>query len=400
VNKVNTEDKDIQIRWGRVQALMEEQQAEACLIASFVNIYYLTGRIFDGYVYVPREGEVIYFVRKAGTFEDSKTISIRKPEDIPTLLKDRNIPFPKILGLEADQLTYNEYIRLQKIFNPSAIINATTILSQSRMVKTPWEIEQIRYSAQQHAEVYGKITSLFQPGMTDLELQYEIERVMRQHGSIGIFRTFGSKMDVFMGTVLVGDNAAIPSPCDFALGGAGNYALPIGANGSLIKKGQSIVVDMAGNFTAYITDMTRVFSYGTLSDEAYRAHQTSRDMHNWLMENGKPGLSCSEIYTQSIQMAEKSGFINQFMGTVQQAKFVGHGVGIEINELPVLMGRSNDVLQPGMVVAYEPKFVLPETGAVGIENTYLVTASGIEKLTVFDENILPLFFKRTYDTTF
>jgi Xaa-Pro aminopeptidase len=78
------------------------------------------------------------------------------------------------------------------------------------------------------------------------------------------------------------------------------------------------------------------------------------------------------------------------MGTVQQAKFVGHGVGIEINEWPVMMSRSKDCLQPGMVFAYEPKFVLPGTGAVGIENTYLVTAAGIEKLTVFEEAIIPL----------
>jgi Xaa-Pro aminopeptidase len=380
-------NKDLQIRWARVQALMKEQNIEACLISSSVNIYYLTGRIFDGYIYFSREGELIYFVRKPGTFEDSKMIYIRKPEDIPALLQERKRNLPSTLGLEADQLTYNEYIRLQKIFNPAQTANATTILRQSRMLKTPWEIEQIRYSAQQHAKVYEKIASLFQPGMTDLELQYEIERVMRQHGSIGVFRTFGSNMDIFMGSILVGENAENPSPCDFALGGAGNQALPIGANGTQIKKGQSIMVDMVGNYTAYLSDMTRVFSYGTPPDEAYRAHQVSIDMNRWLMENGKPGLSCPKIYEHALEMVKEAGLTANFMGTAQQAKFVGHGVGIEINELPVLTGRSNDLLQQGMAFAYEPKFVLPEIGAVGIENTYLVTETGIEKLTVFEEEI-------------
>jgi Xaa-Pro aminopeptidase len=78
------------------------------------------------------------------------------------------------------------------------------------------------------------------------------------------------------------------------------------------------------------------------------------------------------------------------MGSVRQAKFVGHGVGIEINEWPVLMARSNDMLQAGMLIAYEPKFVLPEIGAAGIENTYLITDDGIEKITVFEEAIIPL----------
>jgi Xaa-Pro aminopeptidase len=214
---------------------------------------------------------------------------------------------------------------------------------------------------------------------------------MRQQGSIGIFRAFGNNMDIFMGSVLTGNNASAPSPCDFALGGAGAHpCLPIGANGSLIKPGQTVMVDMAGNFTAYMTDMTRVYSYGTLPSKAYEAHQLSIDMNHWLMENGKPGLSCAGIYNRSLEMADKAGLSAHFMGSVRQAKFVGHGVGIEINEWPVLMARSNDILQAGMLIAYEPKFVLPEIGATGIENTYLITDGGIEKITVFEEAIIPL----------
>ncbi|MDR2086444.1 MAG: Xaa-Pro peptidase family protein, partial [Dysgonamonadaceae bacterium] len=382
--------EDLQIRRERIRQLLKEQAANACLITSFVNIYYLTGQVFDGYLYLPGEGEAICFVRKPGTFSAEKTVPVRKPEDIPALLNERNIPLPSALALETDHLTYNECIRLQTAFKPKKTVNATSLLRQARMIKTPWEVEQFKYSALKHNEVYARIPSLFRPGMTDSDFQREIEKLMRQHGSIGIFRAFGNNMDIFMGSVLTGDNAATPSPCDFALGGAGPHpCLPIGANGSLIKPGQTVMVDMAGNFTAYMTDMTRVYSYGTLLDETYKAHQVSIDMHHWLMENGKPGLSCAEIYNHSLETAHKAGLSACFMGTVQQAKFVGHGVGIEINECPVLTARSKDVLQPGMVIAYEPKFVLPGTGAAGIENTYLVTDRGIEKMTVFEETIIP-----------
>jgi Xaa-Pro aminopeptidase len=147
------------------------------------------------------------------------------------------------------------------------------------------------------------------------------------------------------------------------------------------------MVDMAGNFTAYMTDMTRVYSCGTLPEAVYEAHQTSIRMHQRLMETGKPGISCAEIYNRSVEMAQEAGFAAHFMGTVQQAKFVGHGVGLEINEPPVLTARSKDVLQAGMVIAYEPKFVFPEVGAVGIENTFLITETGIEKITVLEEEI-------------
>jgi len=198
-------------------------------------------------------------------------------------------------------------------------------------------------------------------------------------------------MDIFMGSILTGNNASKPSPYDFALGGAGIHpSLPIGASGEIIQEGNTVMVDVVGNFTAYLSDMTRVFALGELPQKAYEMHQLSIDMHNRLMEEVRPGTSCSKIFEWSSQMAKRKGFAENFMGITQQAKFVGHGVGIEINELPVLTERSKDILQLGMVFAYEPKFVLPGIGATGNENTYLITESGIEKLTVFEEDIIKL----------
>ena len=104
----------------------------------------------------------------------------------------------------------------------------------------------------------------------------------------------------------------------------------------------------------------------------------------------KPGVSCAVLYRDALAMAGQEGLKDCFMGTHLQAKFVGHGVGLEINELPVLTTRSKDILQPGMTFAFEPKFVLAGIGAVGIENTFLVTDSGVEKMTLLDENIIEL----------
>ncbi|MCL1936797.1 MAG: Xaa-Pro peptidase family protein [Candidatus Azobacteroides sp.] len=383
--------EDLQIRWKKVQKALKESGADACLVANNVNIYYLTGKIFAGFVYFPVEGDPIYFVQRPVDKEESYTIRIRKPEDIPDCLKERKRELPSVLFLEAGQLTYNEFLRLQAVFHPAATGDLTPLLRNARMIKTPWEIGQLRISAQQHVKVYEKIPSVFRENMRDIEFQYEIERLMRQNGSLGLFRTYGSNMDVFMGSVLAGKNAGMPSPYDFALGGAGLHAcLPIGASGETIRSGQTVMVDMAGNFTAYMSDMSRVYSLGTLPDAAYEAHQLSIQMHNRLMETGKAGVPCADIYQWSLKMAEEAGWGTHFMGTVQQAKFVGHGIGLEINEPPVLTARSKEVLRVGMVIAYEPKFVFPEVGAVGIENTFLVTAEGMKKLTILKEDIQEL----------
>ncbi|MCL2650155.1 MAG: Xaa-Pro peptidase family protein [Candidatus Azobacteroides sp.] len=384
-------NQDLQFRWKKVQEKMSELNAGACIVASTVNIYYLAGFVFTGYAYLPVAGDPIFFVRKSAGINDPKIIYIRKPEDIPALLKLRGIEIPKHILLEGDQLTYNEYVRLQAVFNPGKTSNATSLLRQVRSIKTGWEIEQLRISARKHAEVYAQIKACYSPGISDLDFQAKIEYEMRTSGSIGVFRSFGGNMDIHMGSVLVGENAEAPSPFDYALGGEGaNLSVPVGANGTILKPGMAVMVDMVGNYTAYLTDMTRTFSVGKLPDIACKAHQLSIDIQDAIVEKSKPGVSCAELYKLSLQMAEDAGFEKYFMGTKQQAKFVGHGVGIEINELPVLTERSKELLDTGIVFALEPKFVLPGIGAVGIENTFLVTNDSVEKLTLFEENIIEL----------
>ena len=382
---------DLKLRWGKIQVLLRANGADACLIATNVNLYYTTGAIYAGYLYLPAEGDPHLFIRRPVGIEHPRVTYIGKPEQLPALMAEMGIAKPCLLMLEADELTYNEIVRLQKAFEGARFGNATALLRQARTVKTPWEVEQLRLSAAQQVKAYARIPHCYRPGMTDIEFQYEFEREWRSLGSLGIFRGFGSSMDIFMGSVLTGDNAATPSPFDFALGGGGLHpSIPIGANGTLIKEGCALMVDIAGNYTAYISDMTRVFSAGKLPDIAYKAHSVALEMQAMLEASAKPGYVCAEIYNTCLAMAEKAGLADNFMGTVQQAKFVGHGIGLQINEPPVLTPRSKELLVENMVFAFEPKFVLPGIGAVGIENSFLVTASGLEKLTVFEEAITPL----------
>lgn len=375
----------------KIQQQMQLSGADACLLCVDVNLYYLTGRIYNGYFYIPAEGKPYFFVKRPAGFSGENVYYIRKPEDITDILSAAAMELPEYLWLETDVLSYNESIRLEKIFRPARLGDAGKLMRNIRKVKTAEEIEQFRISAQRHVEVYKEVRECFRMGMTDLQLQYEIEYRMRKMGSLGLFRAYGSNMDVFMGSLLAGKNAEAPSPFDFALGGQGEHSIyPLGACGVVLEEGMAVMVDMAGNYTPYMTDMTRVFSVGRLADEAYRAHRVSLDIHERVMEMAIPGTACADLYREAVDIAERAGLSDCFMGTQQQAKFIGHGVGLQINELPVLTPRSQEVLEPGMVFALEPKFVIPGTGAVGIENTLLVTDSGVENLTVFEEDIIPL----------
>lgn len=382
---------DFQLKWDRIQQAMKQINADGCLLTVDVNLYYTTGRIYSGYFYLPAEGAPWFFIKRPNGLSGNQVEYIRKPEQMPELFAAHGLKMPEKLLLEADELTYNDYVRLQNVFNPKETANATSLIRTLREIKTPWEISLFRISAKQHAKTYAEIPECFRPGMTDLEFQYEIEKRMRKNGSIGLFRAFGANMDIFMGSILAGENAETPSPFDFALGGGGiDASCPLGANGTLLKEGTAIMVDMAGNYTSYMTDMTRVFAVGRLTDLAYRAHETSRFIQSEIENVARPGTACAELYNIAEKIAGNEGLLPYFMGTKQQAKFVGHGIGIQINELPVLTPRSKEVLAPNMVFALEPKFVIPGVGAVGIENSFLVTENGIEKLTLFKEEIIHL----------
>lgn len=385
-------NKDLEIRQQRLQQTMKSQEIDACLLTTNVNLFYVAGTVYTGYYYLPSEGEAIHFIKSPQIeLPINNTIFVRKPEQIAEVLQQRGISLPKTLLLEIDAIPYSQALRLLSTFQLSEAKNASNWMRKIRSVKTAYEIQQIKLCARKHEAVYAKIPEIYGKGMTDIELQIEIERQMRLHGSIGTFRGYGDNMEIFMGSILSGDNAQVPSPFDFALGGEGvSPILPLGANGSQLKDGQTIMVDMAGNYTPWMTDMTRVYSVGKTSELAYKAHQVSIDIHEKVSEIAEIGTSCAEIYNLAAEIAKKENLSDYFMGTKQQAKFIGHGLGLEINEPPVLTPRSKELLDENTVFALEPKFVIPGIGAVGLENTYLVTTTGLEKITQFEENIIEL----------
>lgn len=371
----------------RISNIMRRNSVGSLLISDNANKYYLTGRVFDGWILLNEDGTLTAFVKRPQHLEDKDLLNVRKIED----LSDKILASPQPFAVEKGTLTVSEFSRLQAIVSDQAILDATPLLREARSIKAEDEIDKVAKSAQIQTEVYSHITKLYTLGMTDIELQIEIERCLRLHGCLGQFRINGSSMELFMANILAGDNADNPSPYDFAMGGAGiNPSLPVGADGSIIVPGNSIMVDANGNFTGYMSDMTRTFALGELSDIAYKAHRCSIEICNALAQMGTPGTPAKALYETALDMARASGLEDYFMGHRQKAGFVGHGVGIEINEAPVLAPRSRDILVAGNIIALEPKFVIPGTGAVGIENTYVVKETGMHKLTLAPEEILSL----------
>lgn len=364
---------------------------DAAIVTDNANIYYLSGRVFAGWAYLPAEGEPVWFVRRPVDMHGERVVYVRKPEEIPAWLESNGIALPATLGLELDIITYTQAERLRKAFPGVTVVESTGALRQARSVKTADEIEKIRLSGLKQTAVYRRIPSLFTLGMTDFELEVAIENLSRQEGCLGQFRIAGQSMEFFMGNVLAGENADAPTPYDFAMGGKGmDPSLPVGASGDEIHRGEAVMVDMNGNYTGYMTDMTRVFAVDTLPELALEAHRCSIDIHRMFGREAVPGAEASALYDKAFEMVRERGLEKYYMGHRQHAGFIGHGVGIEINEWPVIAPRSRQVLEEGNVIALEPKFVIPKVGAVGVENTYVIRREGAERLTDAPEEILSL----------
>jgi Xaa-Pro aminopeptidase len=367
----------------KCQQLMDERGWDLCIVATPVNIFYLLGYIINGYVVIRRgESEPWLFVRRPAGLKGDRVRYFRKPEEMPALMGVEPGGVQKI-ALELDTLSYAEVQRVAACFAGAAVENADTMLRQARSVKMESELAWIRQCGRTYCEAFRAVPELYRPGMSDHEFALAFEALLRRKGHIGIFRTFGVKMESFMGSsILVGDNADAGSPYDFALGGAGmSPMLPVGDNGTVLREGQTMMVDGGGCFGPYMTDMTRVFALGVLPELAIRAHECSVEIHRRFRAEVKAGASCADLYNHALAYVREQGLESYFMGHQQQASFIGHGVGLQINELPVLFGRSKEFLQSGMVVALEPKFVIPGVGAVGVENTYIIHSDGVECVT-------------------
>lgn len=382
---------DLNNRWARLQAGVRQAGAEGMLVGTNVNLFYLSGRVFMGFAYIPAEGAPWFFVRRPCGLAGPNVVELRKPEQIPEILRDGGVAVPGKVLLESDDLTHSEWVRLAAVFGPAPVADGSALLRRCRSVKTPYEVRVMKKTGSRHAAVFSRFAAAYEPGMTDQAWAVELYGLMLKAGALGLFRIAGASLEAFMGTVLAGDNGGAASPYDFGLGGAGMHpSLPVGQTGVVMKEGMSVMVDIAGNFYGYLTDCSRTFSIGQLSPQAYDAHQVSIDIQHAIAAAGVPGARCEDLYEIALKKAAGAGLAGFFMGLTQKAKFVGHGTGLVINEQPVLCARSKETLEAGMCIALEPKFVIPGTGAVGVEDTFLVTAGGMENITPCDPAILTL----------
>jgi Xaa-Pro aminopeptidase len=389
-----TPREELEDRIRRFQQMLAAQNVEGALILQNSDLFYFTGTIQQAHLYIPAEGRPLLMVRKSLARAQAESslapiVALRSPREIPDLLHAHQLALPKILGLELDVIPAALYLGYRRLFDGVDLVDVSHGIRQVRAVKSNYEQKLMRQAAALADEVAGTVRDIIREGMTEIDLAGRVEAEARRRGHQGVVRMRMWGGELFYGHLLAGPTAAVPSYLASPTGGRGaSPAVAQGAGFGKVQPHQPILLDYVFAWQGYIADHTRIFAIGDLSDELMAGHQAMLVLQETLKKQARPGVPAGALYEFAVQWAADKGYHDWFMGADdQRIRFIGHGVGLELDEYPFLAKGQEMPLQKGMTIALEPKLIIPGKGVVGIENTHIVGDAGLEQITRFDEAV-------------
>lgn len=377
-----------------LQRYIQSAAIDAAVITQNVNLFYFGGSIQSGIIIVPAAGAPLYAVRRVlerARAESTLETIVPLPSlrGLPGRLTDALGRPPARVGMELDVLPVTVRDRFAAALGPIEIVDISAAVRRLRSVKSPYEIGKVRAAARLSEVILDAAIKGLREGMTELELSALLESAARRGGHEGVVRLHGWNQETYYGMIAAGPAAAVPSFPDLPLGGEGpGPSAPYGAGWRRIERGDAVIVDAPAVLGGYIVDQTRTLVLGRLPDALARAHDAAVDILKTVEAAIRPGATPEALYRLSLERAEALGYAGAFMGSgAYRARYVGHGVGLELDEWPVLAEGFSDPLEAGSVLAVEPKLIFPGVGVAGIEDQYAVTATGCERLTLAEQRL-------------
>jgi Xaa-Pro dipeptidase len=394
---------ELETRAARLQALMKEAGIDGLMATQNADVYYLSGVIQQAQVYVPAGGRPILMVRKhqgrataQSSLHEEQIVGVRSLRELPGIIEAAGAR-PLALGFELDTLPVLTFQAYEKALQPlgAKLVDGSFLFRRVRALKSDYEVAQIRKAAVVADTGVKAAAANLREGSSEVQVAAQVEAATRAAGHSGIMRMRAYGQEMHMGHLLAGESGALPSFMNSPTGGQGPGPwAPYGASTRAIRRGEPIFLDYTGEWGGYIADQTRMLSIGPLSSFWKDAYAAMLEVEQHLADSVRPGMTSGELYEMAVERANALGYGDNFMGPLeevspsQRVPFVGHGVGLELDEWPPLQSGTTAVLEAGMVLAIEPKLIYEGRGAIGLEDTYLLTESGLVPLTISDRNIV------------
>ncbi len=372
---------EIECRIKTFQSQMGEM--DGALLFHAVDVCYFSGTAQDGLVYIPRDGEPVVMMRRSlERAVQESPLDVRPLKNMRNLKSDLKIPEKATVGLEMDVLPCSFYFKVDKALEDAKFVDVAEKIKHIRSVKSGFELGLIKEAARILEMGFSSVPDYLEEGMKEVDLICRIESVMRSIGHQGSLRFRRFNSIVPLGHVMSGAEAAFPSFLASPSGGRGTSLIfPQGAGFAKIKRNEPVFVDSVGIYNGYIADATRIFSLGKLEAELEDAYQAACQIEETVAGELAAGRTGGELFELSEAEGARLGYQDSLGGTKgNKCGFVGHGVGLELDEYPVI-GPLDHKLQNNMTIAIEPKMFYPDKGVLGIEDTYLTTPGGAVRLT-------------------
>jgi len=390
-----TPAEELEGRGQRLRNRLVKSELDAALIVQPVDRYYLTGTMQAGHLLLPIENDPLLMVRR--DFDRARAesavgdvIPLRSLKGLPGLVKERLGRSPRRLGLEMDILPVNLFQIYQSLWPQTEFVDVSPAILDCRAIKSPYEIRCMQRTGDLARSIYSRIPQLLRPGLTEIDLAGLITSEAFRVGHQNHLRMRAFDQEMYTWHVISGASGGISGSIDAPFSGYGlSPAFPMGASLRKIAEAEPLLIDFGVCLDGYQVDLTRMFSLGSPPGLVRDAFEALRVIEAELLHALRPGARCGDLFEKAMRTADRLGFGQSFMGpSERKTTFVGHGVGLEINEWPILARGSNAFLQAGMTVALELKMVLPGIGAVGLENTVLVQDIEPEKLSKVEESFV------------
>ena len=384
-------------RLARFRARMDRDHPGWDLAAIFgrVNLYYFTGTLQDGLLIIPSDGEPVFWVRRSHerALTESSFPSIRPMSGFRDAARETG-RVPEQVYLETELVPVALLERFRKHFPVKGVCSLDRQVMGIRAVKSPYEIDLMKRAGEIHRRVLEeRVPGMLEEGMTEADLASGLYSVMVGEGHQGIVRFGGFNTEIEVGQIGFGTNSLYPTCFDGPGGCVGLCpAAPVlGSRDRRLVKGDLVFIDNACGVEGYQTDKTITYVFGASpSEEVLAINERCVELQGRMAGMLRPGTAPSSIYAEVMGELEP-GFLANFMGFGnRRANFLGHGVGLVVDESPVIAPGFDEPLEEGMTIALEPKKGIPGTGMVGIENTFLVTKSGGLSLTGSSHGLIPV----------
>lgn len=391
----STPATEIDRRIEQLQQQLLAQDLDGALILQNTDLFYFSGTIQQAHLYIPAQGRALLMVRKSLERARSESplaaiVPLTSPNQLMDLIRENGLTVPVKMGMELDVVPTNTYFSYRKRFPAVEIRDISMPIRTIRSIKSDYELSLIRQAAARSDQVAEMVPGLLRAGMTEIELAGLVEAQARRLGHQGIVRMRLWGAEMFYGHLMAGAAAAVPSYLASPTGGAAvNAAVAQGPSFRVIRRNEPVLLDYVFAWQGYLSDHTRIFVVGRPPQALVDAHRHMLDLQEAIKIMATAGSIAGDLYTAAVKMADQKGVGDHFMGVgPDRIRFIGHGIGLELDEFPFLAAGQTTELEAGMVIALEPKLIFPGKGVVGIENTHVVTRQGLEQLTHAVETIV------------